>query len=187
MEDTISDSKSDDSKKESGKTTSKSKASQIILIESIVAADILLLGFCGLLSHSASGIFMGIGGLFLGAMLLVRVLQWRQINALTQKYMVFLKSHPDASVHDLAISMKTDPGTVKENFALFAKRGLLVDVVVDEQNGEIIIGTDGNANSDAKSPDDELVEVECQGCGARKMMSRGSKSACDHCGGELFS
>lgn len=164
---------------------SQSKASLVCTGELIVAGFIAFASLGGFFALSVGSVLMSIGGLLLSAMFLVRALQWKQIDALTHKYVVYLENHPGSSVHDLAISMKTDPRTVKEHFAQFAKRGLLVDVVIDEQNGEIIIGSDDRGGYNKNHSDIELVEVECQGCGARKMIPRGSKATCDHCGGEL--
>lgn len=172
-------------KNQKGGDRSASRAAEASNLELIFGGCIALLGLSGILAFSISGLFMGIGGLCIGAMLVVRAMQWKQIDALAKKYVVYLTKNPKASVYDLAASMRADPRTIKEQFALFAKRGMLVDVVIDEQSGEIIKGLDDSV-SDVNPAHEGLIEVECQGCGARKMVQPGSRASCDHCGSELL-
>lgn len=173
------------SEKQGQEAKKQSKASTRCMLDLIIAAYAALFVMVGFLGHSLSGIFFGIGALFVCVAFLARAAQWKSIDALAKRYIVFLSNNPEATVHDLAVSMRTDPGTVREQFALLAKRGLLMDVVVDEQSGKILIGTDIFEMNSISRSSIAVVEVECKGCGARKKVKVGSRTTCDHCGGEL--
>lgn len=134
-------------------------------------------------------LFIGVGLILIGAASIVRGLQWKAIDALLKKYLLLITNHPEYGVHDLAASLKTTPDVVKDTFRLFHKRGLMTDIAVDEQTNKLVYGAglafELGENASSRSASDEMIEVECQSCGARKMISIGEMSTCEHCGSEI--
>lgn len=135
-------------------------------------------------------VFLGIGTILAGLILLVRGAQRRAIESLFKRYAIVIANNPNLYVADLAASMRITPEEVRKDFEMFSRRRLMTDVVIDEHSGRLIYGN--GLSSSAATQDyqpqqnSKLVEVECRGCGAKKMVAVGGKSICDHCGSELL-
>lgn len=143
----------------------------------------------GVVFGTFSSLMIGIGGAIFGVAVVVKGIQKKSLMGLNKKYAVLIANNPDATIHNLAASLEENPDEVKENINLFIKKGLLTNVVIDGQSGRLIYGP---ADSLQLGPDGtlqvekaEMVEVECLGCGAKKLIKQGGASTCDHCGNSL--
>lgn len=152
-------------------------------------ALIAMLGVSFCMLKGISSVLLGIGLIFLGAFLILRGQYWRTQISLCKKYVALLNAAPSTSIADFAASLGISPTEALENAETLVNAGMLEGVVIDKHAKRFVSGI--STQSDAEEPalskqfSTEQVEVECQGCGARKSIRVGTKSTCDYCGADL--
>lgn len=153
-----------------------------------LAGGILLLATFGG-SYVLPLLFIGIGLCLIAIACFVRAMQWKAIGTLFKQYVLLVTDNPDRSIYDFAASLNTTPDVVRDTFKSFHKHGLMTDVAIDGQTNKLVYGTrfisELNNKNDDQKKSCAMIEVECKGCGARKIIPIGGISTCDHCGNQI--
>lgn len=153
----------------------------------LVGGILLLTTFGG--SYVLPLLFIGTGFSLIAIACFVRAMQWKVISGLYKKYVLLVTDNPDRSIYDFAASLNTTPDVVRDTFESFHKRGLMTDVAIDGQTNKLVYGerfiSELNNDNANQKKSYEMIEVECRGCGARKIIPMGAVSTCDHCGNQI--
>lgn len=165
------------------------KGSSRAIYDFIIAFLCIDFGFLSFVGGDAASGLLAVGLVFLGLFFIVRGVQWRTLIALCKKYVVLLNARPTTSVADFAAALGISPDEAMENVELLINGGMLEGIVIDRQAKKFVcnapFATGNSESAPAEQRTGGFVEVECQGCGARKSIASGTVSTCDHCGADL--